>query len=82
MPKPTRDAQTGQILTEDSSCVFLLNFRLVRMEVCHKGHYKPGQKSLGWWINGLSGAKCPSPALGPSTALTKEDSERDCPSLQ
>lgn len=64
--KPIGGAQRGQILIEDSSCVFSLNFRLVRMEVCHKGHYKPGQKSFGWWINGLSGAKWCSPALGSS----------------
>jgi len=70
--KPIGGAQRGQILIEDSSCVFSLNFRLVRMEVCHKGHYKPGRKSFGWWINGLSGAKWCSPALGSSIVLTKK----------
>lgn len=70
--KPIGGAQRGQILIEDSSCVFSLNFRLVRMEVCHKGHYKPGRKSFGRWINGLSGAKWCSPALGSSIVLTKK----------
>lgn len=35
-PKPQGGGCRAQTLTGDSSCVFSLNFKSVRVEVCHK----------------------------------------------
>lgn len=73
--KPRARGCRGNPLIRESSCVFSLNSKSVRMEISHKRCYKSGQKTLDWWINTSFGAKTPSPALGPSlTRITRNTS--------